>query len=321
MLIEFTKRLRIGTTVAAIAFGVGTGAAHAQNLTLLGGSSGGTWDALSGAMKGVIENNLDGARVSVRPGGGISNLQAIATDKAEIAWMLANNANDAIAGREPFGEPVTNLCTLASFHPTDLHLITVDDSVQSIEDFRGKRVGTLPRGTGTEAVARLVLELSGIEESEVDLDYASQGDLGNMMKDGHLDVWIQLSGVPGGAVADLMASNSSARIVPVSDELLAALREQNVAWNRETLVAGTYPGQDEEVPTAGYMTALGASCTTVSDDTAYEVTKAIIADYADLGTVNHSISELSVEDLARDIGVPLHPGARRAYEEAGVTLP
>lgn len=313
----FKGCLRAGAVAAALAAGSGIGAANAQSLTLLGGSAGGTWDALSGAMKGVIEKNMPDARVAVRPGGAVSNLQAIGQEKAELAWMLADSSNNAIAGRAPFSEPITNLCNLAAFHATDLHLITTDDEVTSVPDFAGKHVGTLPRGTGTEATARLVLELSGLGEDDLQLDYAAQGDLSNMMKDGHLDAWIQLSGVPGGAVADLMASSSSARILSVPDDLLDKLRERNAAWGRQIIAPGTYPGQDEEVATAGYLTHFGVNCDTVSEETAYEITKAIIKDYADLGTVNHSIAELSVEDLARDVGVPMHPGAKRAYEEAG----
>ena len=38
---------------------------------------------------------------------------------------------------------------------------------------------------------------------------------------------------------------------------------------------------------------------------------------ADLGSVNRALSNFTVKDLARDVGMPMHPGAMKFYKEAG----
>ncbi|WP_161556175.1 TAXI family TRAP transporter solute-binding subunit [Mangrovicoccus ximenensis] len=311
------SHFRAGACAVALLAGLAASAASAQSITLLSGSAGGTWTALSGTLKSMLEREVPGMDVRIRPGVALANIKGVSAGMAEIGWMLADSANDALAGRPPFGEPVTNLCEIAAFHPTVLHFMTTDPDVEKIADIAGHRVGTLPRGSGSDTAFVTVLGLSGLDEDDVQRDFAAQGDLPNMMKDGHIDVWSQLSGVPGGAVADLFSSSGQARFLPISDQLVEDLHAVNPAWRREIIPAGTYPGQDEEVGAVGFLTHIGANCDTLSEEDAYAITKTLIANYAEMGSVNHSIGQLSVPDLARDVGLPLHPGARRAYEEAG----
>jgi len=55
----------------------------------------------------------------------------------------------------------------------------------------------------------------------------------------------------------------------------------------------------------------------VSEETAYNITKALIKRGPDLSTIVKSLAALDAKKMATDIGVPLHPGSIRAYKEAG----
>jgi hypothetical protein len=311
---------RLLASVCAVVSSLALGnAAAAGNIKLMAGPGGSTWDALSGALKAMIEAEVPDLSVSIRPGGGVSNAKALASGQTEIAWMLALTSVDAIHGRPPFEGPTDNICTLAAFHQSVLHFITTDPEVMDMEDIKGKSVGSLTRGTSSELITQDLLSLSGLTEADLgQYNAATMADLGDMMKDGHISVWVQTSGVPTGVMIDAMTSRSDARLLPISDDLLGKLQAMNSAWHAYTIKANSYPHQEEDVRTAGFATLVGASCTGLSEQDAYEITKAMIKHHADFGAVISEINDITLKDMATDVGIPMHPGAKRAFEEAGV---
>ena len=51
-----------------------------------------------------------------------------------------------------------------------------------------------------------------------------------------------------------LASARDIKLLEVDDELLAKMQELNPGYQRIEIPAGSYPGQDEAVPTIGYAT-------------------------------------------------------------------
>jgi TRAP-type uncharacterized transport system substrate-binding protein len=68
---------------------------------------------------------------------------------------------------------------------------------------------------------------------------------------------------------------------------------------------------------AGFPAHLIVNCKTVSEDTAYKVTKAMIKRTKDLSSIVKSLATVTAKDMAIDIGVPFHKGSVKAYKEAG----
>ena len=319
MTVHQTKKskLRIVAALAATtAICLSAATASADNIKLMAGQSGGTWNGLAGALKTILEADIDGLTVDVRPGGSAANTKAVGNGQAELAWMLATVTVQAVRGEAPFDGPL-EICNIAAFHPTVMQYVTADPDIASVGDVKGKRVATLPKGTGTEALARQMMGFHGISEGDLDqYNFGSFGDAGTMLKDGHVDIFMGTSGMPAGGIMDMFSSVSGLRMLPVSDEDFAKLKEANSAYIRYTVKADTYPNQGEDVLTAAFPTHLGMSCD-MDEERAYQVTKSIINNYKDLGTVVGAISTLEISDLMADIGVPFHPGAERAYKEAG----
>ena len=52
----------------------------------------------------------------------------------------------------------------------------------------------------------------------------------------------------------------------------------------------------------------------------YTMTKTMATNVPTMAAVVKSIEGLSVEEMAKDIGVPFHPGAAKFYREAGLKL-
>jgi TRAP transporter TAXI family solute receptor len=106
-------------------------------------------------------------------------------------------------------------------------------------------------------------------------------------------------------------------VIAVTDDKLRALQKINKGYDKRTIKAGSYPGQDKDVQTIGTWTHLMMRCS-APEDLVYKITKAIAQNMDNLGNVVSAVKGLTPKDMATDVGVPLHPGARKFYREAKV---
>jgi TRAP transporter TAXI family solute receptor len=288
----------------------------AQNIIMVTGSQGGTWYPLGGAIKGIVEDALPDVGVQVRPGGGLANLKAIEMGQAQIAVGNTISTVDARLGREPFESAIENACNLGYMYPQYIQAVAVDMEIETIADLAGKRMATTPRGATAEQVARQTLGAYGLSYDNLEaIEYAAMTDQVNMMKDGQVDAFFQATSIPAGVIMDVAASRPI-RVLPISDAGFDGLKEVNPGFGRLSIPAGTYPGQDAAVPTAGWGTHLIADCN-LDADLVYAITKAVVEGLDALGEAITPTRGLTPEQMAQDVGVPLHPGAERYYSEIG----
>ena len=234
-----------------------------------------------------------------------------------MGWSLVMSAVDAVNGNEPFEDKLADICNLGSFYNNYMQVTTTDDSIQSVADLKGKALVTLPRGNTTELGARALLKAAGLSyESLGKVNFASISDGVNMMKDGQVDVMMTITSVPNGSLLDLTNSRK-VKFLPITDDQFTSMKTQNAGWGRLTIPANSYPNQTADVIIAGFPAHLILNCSSVSEDTAYKVTKALIKRGPELGTIVKSLSGLTAQVMANDIGVPFHPGSLKAYKEAG----
>ncbi len=313
------KSVTRGAMALAVAgaLGLGASAAKAEDFVFMTGPAGGSWYPLGGAIKNILEEEVPGLNVTIRPGAGLINLKGVSGGKAHMGWSLVMSAVDGINGNEPFDEKIQDVCNLGSFYDNYLQFVTTDESVNSVADLKGKALVTLPRGNTTELGARALLKTEDMNyDSLGKVNFASISDGVNMMKDGQVDAMMTITSVPNGSLLDLTNSRK-VKFVEITDEQFAHLKAQNAGWQRLIVPPNSYPEQTEEVRIAGFPAHLILNCKSVSEETAYNVTKALIKRGQELGAIVKSLSTLTAERMAVDIGVPMHPGAVRAYKEAG----
>ena len=89
------------------------------------------------------------------------------------------------------------------------------------------------------------------------------------------------------------------------------------ATNGSRCPAGSYPGQDEAVPTIGYATHLIARCD-LPDETVNGLVAQIVDHQEDLAAVAKAIGDTTLEQMGADIGVPFHPAAAQYFKDQGV---
>ena len=295
-----------------------TGESRSQRLVFMTGPAGGTWYPLGGAVKQLLEQEIDGLKITIRPGAGLINIKGIASGKAQIAWGNVISTVDAIHGRPPFKKNVTGLCNIAAFYYQFAQIPVTDFSIHSISDLRGKALATLPRGNTTEVAARSILSIFDLNYDDLGkINFASITDQVNMMKDGQIDAFILTSSVPAGGVLDLSTSRPT-RLLPIPDLAFRRLKEKNPGWSRAVIPAGTYTGQQDDVPTASFQMHMLASCTDVSDQLSYRIAAALAKRGSELSAVTAMLEGYDIHVMAKDVGVPFHPGAEQFYIEQGV---
>lgn len=292
--------------------------AAAQQVTFMTGPQGGVWVPLGGALKGMWEKAIPGLSVTATPGAGIANVRGVDEGKAHIGFGNSSSTVDGVAGRAPFKKKATNVCQVANIYPQYFQVVAVSNAgVKSFADLKGKSVVTQPKGNTGELLTDLVLKLNGMDYkalSKVNFQ-ASYTDAVSMVKDGHAQVFTLGTTAPASSVMDL-ASARDINIVPVDDKTMDALKKENAGYMKQTIKAGTYPKQTQDVPVIGYTAHIIAACD-LPEQTVYTMVKTMAQNVEAMSAVNKAIAGLTPKDMAVDIGVPMHKGALKFYKEAG----
>ncbi len=312
------KSFRIVSLLGIAAAAAFCTAASAQQLKLMTGPQGGSWYPLGGAIQGIIEKAIPGSSMQVLPGAGISNVVGVQTGKAEMGFGNAVSSVDGVNGAAPFKGKQDNVCQVATLYFQYFHAVALADSgVKVLGDAKGKALTTQQKGNTGEQMTRDALTVYGLNyEAMSKVNFGNYTDSVSQLKDGHAQVFTLITTVPASAVMDL-ASARDIRVLEFPNDKFQALQKINKGYDKRIIKAGSYPKQDKDVQTIGTWTHLVVSCK-LPADTVYKITKALAENVTNLGNVVKAVQGLTVKDMAADVGVPYHPGAKKYYQEAKV---
>ena len=292
-----------------------------QRLSIATGGTGGVWYPYGGGVAKVVSAHVPNAEATAEvTAASVDNLKLLGAGEVDLAFTMADALADAAAGRGPFTRlGRVRARAIAVLYTNYTHLVTVEGSgVRRAADLRGKVVSTGSPGSGTEAIALRVLEAAGLDPAR---DVRHQG-LGaaqsvDALRDGKIDAFFFSGGVPTGAVLDLARTPGlTMRVLPLDDVLRALqARYPGGLYFPATIARAAY-GLDADVPVVGVASVLVADAR-MSDQLAYEITRALFEHHAELGAVHPEARKLSLATAVKGSPVPFHPGALRYYREMG----
>lgn len=291
--------------------------AQAQQLRLMTGPQGGVWVPLGGSMKNMWEKAIPGLSVQTLPGAGIANIRGIDEGKADIGFGNSISSVDGIQGAAPYPNKVTKVCQVANLYPQYFQMVALASSgVNTVADMKGKSIAVQPKGNTAEAVSKHVLSTVGLTYENAKVNFVnSYTDAAAMLKDGHAQVFTLGTTIPASSIMDV-AAGRDIRMVPVSDEIVAAMKKINPGYAKGVIKAGTYPKQDKDVDAIVYSAHIVAACS-LPVDQVYTMVKTLVANLGDLVAINKAMEGLTPKMMAADIGVPFHPGATKYFKEVG----
>ena len=305
--------------MAALAMLGATAPAKAQDfIGILTGGTSGVYYPLGVAISNVYTQEIEGARPSVQSTkASVENLNLLQQGRGELAFTLGDSLALAWEGNEEAGFPrkLDKLRGLAAIYPNFVQIVASEESgIETLEDLKGKRLSVGAPKSGTELNARAILKAAGMSYDDLaKVEYLPFAESVELIKNRQLDATLQSAGLGVASIRDL-ATSVPITVVPIPAEVVEAAGSPFVV---QTIPAGTYDGQDEDVETAAVLNYL-ATHDGVSDDLAYAMTKTVFENLDDLVAAHAAAKAITVEGAAEGMPLPLHPGAERYLKEAGV---
>jgi TRAP transporter TAXI family solute receptor len=300
-----------------------------QFFTIGSGSTTGLYYPTAVGMAKIVNEANVGVRANARStGGSVFNAKAIGDGQMQMGFMQNNVAQYAYKGEgvEAFkGAAVKNLRGVAALYPEVVHLLARKDAnIKSPADLSGKRVYVGDVGSGTEADADNVLSAYGLNLGNLQSTIrGSAGSAVNLLRDGRIDAMFYTVGVGASAITEA-AQTTPIVVVPFSDDKLAELNKKFPFYTAFTIPGGTYPELADDVKTIT-LKAMLATDASIPEEAVYQFTKTLFKDkldafYGEIQNPNLK-TYFKVETALEGMPIPLHPGAAKFFQEAGVQIP
>ena len=289
------------------------GSADPEFLSILTGGTTGTYYPLGGAMATIIENETGIDTTAEVSQASAANMTALADGDAQIAFVQTDTAFYAAEGSNMFeGEVIDTVSAIGALYPETIQLVTTANSgITSFDDLAGKSISVGAPGSGTYINAEQLLEIHGMTMEDIEAQNLDFGESQESLQAGQIDAAFITAGTPTGAVESLSAT-SDVVIVPVAEDKAAELIEKYPYYATDTVPSGTY-GLTEDVPTVSVLAMLVVQ-NDLSEDLVYDMTKAI---YENTDQIQHAKAAFIKPETALDgIGIDVHPGAQKYFDEA-----
>jgi TRAP transporter TAXI family solute receptor len=323
------KRTILAATLA-LATAVPAVLAHAQSnapmkVTLAGGSVGGAWSVAGNAIGETLRREYPNTSFTYEPGREQSNILLTSQGRVQLGIAHAQLAGRALAGGEPFKQPVTNIRAIAVIDPlAAMQVFSRQGSdFQSFEQVRRDkkpiRVALNQRGTMMALAGEELLAAKGIPAKDIEawggkVHYVAYNEGLEMMKNKQVDLIVNLLAFPSGQVASA-TREMPVQMVGLTPEVQGAL-QKSLGMMPIEVPAKTYDFQPAAVPSATATVVLVANAS-MSDEDAGKIVSAMLRNMDFLKQSHAMMRQLDPAALARVAPLTLHPGAEKAYRAAG----
>lgn len=289
--------------------------AKPDTVTILTGSPGGTWPAKGAAIAEIFARH--GVNANAEVGAALSNVVKLAAGQGELGMTYSIVPAMARQAEDPFKKEITNIRGVAALFQSWHHIgVRTDTGVEAITDLKGKKYASQAVGNASQVALAHVLKAYGLSEADLDLSRGSQAFGANATKDRNVVGWAALSAVPTGLWAEAF-STVDMKLLGIPPEKFQKVKELNEGWIYSKIPAGTYRGITEDVPVISSFTML-VTRAELPDEDVYWMVRTMLENLDEIRQVHASLRDITPKSMADIAGVELHPGAKRAYQEAGV---
>ena len=248
-------------------------------------------------------------------GASVQNIEQLVKGDYDVAFSLADTAADAVNGSGDFDgeQDVSALgAHLLQLHPG--RGPQADSGINSVADFKGKRISTGSPQSGTEVIANRLIEAAGLETADVkaqrlDLTKTDRRHEGRQHRRA---VWS--GGLPTPAITDLFTvAGQRCRDSRRDRRCCRSCQEINPVYEK-----GDHPRRDVQ-DARRRRPIVVPNLLMVRDDMRENLACALttlVYDKKDvLEQVHPAAADISLDLAAKTDPVPVHPGSERAIEE------
>ncbi len=301
-----------------------SGAAAAQNLSIATGGTGGVYYPLGGGMAAALSKYVPGMQATAEvTGGSVDNLKLIGTGKPYIGLTMADATLDAYRGEDKFKGNKVPLRTLMVLYPNRMHVVSVEGrGINKMSDLKGKRVSTGSPGSATEVMGFRVIEAAGLDkDKDLKRERLGVAESVNAIKDGKIDAFFWVGGLPTAAVTDLANTpGTKLKMIDHAETVGPMNKKYGNLYVEDVIPKATYKGMDADNKQATVMNILVAH-ESMDEKTAYNIVKTIFDKRDDLIAVHKEAANFKLENQKASASpIPFHPGAVKYFAEKGIKL-
>lgn len=298
---------------------LGAQTASAQDfINVLTGGTSGVYYPLGVALSEIYAEGIAGSRTQVQATkASVENLNLLAQGKGELAFALGDSVALAWKGDAEAGFPAAlpNLRAIAAIYPNYIQIVAEKETgATTLADLKGLSLSVGAPASGTELNARAIFAGAGMSYEDLGrVEYLPFAESSELIKNGQIQSTLQSAGLGVASITDL-ATTHEITVIAIPPEVVAAV---GAPYIPAVIPAGTYAGQDADVPTAAVGNILVTS-EAVSEETAYQMTKLIFENLDRLTAAHSAARAILLENAIAGLPIPLHPGAERYYREVGL---
>lgn len=310
-----------------LAASVFAGAASAEQLNMVAGSAGGGYFKAAAALSQYVSDEMPEVKITVRPGTSWANVDQLDAGTADLATIENVLSTLAWKGESPTGQKYDFRMLAAVRGPSVIQAFVPEDrGVTSFEQIAAEemplRIATFKRSQLVTPIALDALAEYGITKDKLEswggqLIFTSLGQGFQMLSDGTADIWISGGSYYPHHAAIELGVKGKYRLLPLSDAVAEAVADK-YGMNLVEVPEGAYAKYNGESPAykSPALIVTFAVRTGLSDDLVYNILDALWTHREAFREVHnqHGVFDLGFADT--NVGMaPLHPGAKRWYDE------
>lgn len=256
--------------------------------------------------------------------GSVINAEMTAAGQAEIGFMASNWVPRAVNGADPFKTPV-GVAIIAPLNAGPLFFVArADSSLTSVRDLKGQAIAVGHATSGMAQHARNIVEGLGWGEGDYTFSYISTFDAGNALRDG--TVAAQLSAPIPSIHFNELCARVAIKVLRFESDDIGELCRRHPFYSPALVPSEFVPGLDRDMPALGVLNVIVAAAD-APEDFVYPLVRAFIANtrtlerghplFRGLSSLLARAREQGEAALAPG-GAPLHPAARKAFQDTGL---
>jgi uncharacterized protein len=290
--------------------------------------TGSAWYVYGATMAELLRASLPaGSNIDVKPrAGGVGNPRLVARNETPLGLSFTVTNRWALEGKEAYTEKLESLRGLVGGLDT-YYLVAVASKklgIGSVREIRERKlpvkVYTQPVGALGEFAGRQLLRAAGLSYNDIKSWGGSTQHVGynviiDAFKDGRADLLFAVVTPKHPSVSEIVSSVDVEFLGLDADTAKALLP---LGYTAATMPPDTFKNQSKPVSTVGFPTVLITN-KDLPEPVAYTVTKTVIENKDALVRAHAGLAEFDPRTAWQPdkVGIPLHPGAERAYREKG----
>lgn len=268
---------------------------------------GGMYYSFANTFTELANEELSSPSIKVRTTAGSSaNLRLLSENYIELGIAQSDLIRDAYKEN-------TNLRAIAGLYMEACQLVVrADSKIKTLDDLANCTVSIGAKESGTELNATQILEFSGIPSSIIttkNLDYVKAA---NALKSGDIDAFFCTAGLTTTIIEEL-SRECDIRLIPLDKSVIKKMLSYSNAYSSYSIPAGTYKGQNKDIPTIGVKSVLITS-DSLSDEVVETLTKLLFEKNKELQYSTSLNLQLDETIATKNIPIPFHSGAIKYYK-------